>query len=57
MIYGKVPPLRRLRPFSLIAGLMAHWYQDQQSQQQYLCSLCHSRYLHSARISTGGSNG
>jgi hypothetical protein len=26
MIHGNVPPLHQLRPFPLIAGLMAHWY-------------------------------
>jgi len=26
MIHGNVPPLRRLRPFPLIAVLMASWY-------------------------------
>jgi hypothetical protein len=26
MITGNVPPVRPLRPFLLIAGLLAHWY-------------------------------
>jgi hypothetical protein len=42
MINGNVPPLHRLRPFRLIAGLLAHWYKQprtaneaQGSQQLY----------------------
>ena len=27
MIHGNVPALRPLRPFRLIAGLPAHWYE------------------------------
>ncbi len=28
MLHGNVPPLRPLRPFPLIAGLPAHWYEE-----------------------------
>jgi hypothetical protein len=35
MIYGNVPPLRGLRPFRLIAGLLAKWYEFQMRSKNH----------------------
>jgi hypothetical protein len=35
MLHGNEPPLRSLRPFQLIAGLLAHWYDEHERLQHH----------------------